>query len=57
MGEAVRLPSKPPRFKRLRYACALVLLGLANLLHLFWAVSIGLAKLAETTADDLESGI
>ncbi len=54
MGEAVKMPVKPRRWTRLRYAAACLCIGLSNVLHLAAAVFKGLAALCETWADDLE---
>ena len=54
MGEAVKLPVKPRRWTRLKYACACLCIGLSNVLHLGAALFKGLAALFETWADDLE---
>lgn len=54
MGEAVKLPTKPVRFKWLRYATACLCIGFSNVFHLLGAVSSGLAKLCESVANDLE---
>lgn len=55
MGEAVKLPVKPRRWTRLKYALACLLVGLSNVSYLLGAVFAGLGRLCETWADDLEA--
>ncbi len=54
MGEAVKLPVKPRRWTRLKYACACLLVVFSNVLYLCAALFKSLAALCETWADDLE---